>query len=314
MNVLITGGAGFIGRWTVARFLEEGHQVSILDDFSSGSVQNIIEFAGHPGFKTLISGDLKDRALLKSISFSSFDVCVHLAALINVQDSIDDPWSTFSNDVVGTFHLLDFCRKYGVKMVYVSTCMVYDRCTEDAGISEKHPVKPASPYAGAKLSGEDLVLSYFHTYGLPVVILRPFNTYGPYQKSNGEGGVIPIFIQKKLKGEVIDVYGDGQQTRDFLYVKDCADFIVKSALSDQVKGEILNAGSGTDIPIKELALQIAGKEEGFRFVPHIHPQSEIMKLKCDSRKAETLLGWRANTPLLEGLRLTEDWLKNPRHD
>lgn len=307
MNILVTGGAGFIGRWTISRFLEEGHQVSILDDFSTGSVQNILEFAGNPCFKTLISGDLKDRALLKSISFPSFDVCVHLAGVCNVQDSILDPWPTFSTDVIGTFHLLECCRKAGVKVVFLSTSMIYDVSSSSVGILEGHGMKPRSPYAAAKLSGENMVLSYFHTYGLPVVILRPVSTYGPYHKGNGEGGIILNYIQKKIKGELISVYGDGEQKRDFLYVEDCADLIVKASLSDQANGEIFNAGSGIVISMKDLAVLISGKKSGYSLVPAMHLHPEPVNDFCNSQKAESILGWKAKTSLAEGLKLTEQW-------
>ncbi len=309
MKVLVTGGAGFIGRWTVKALLNKGYEVWVLDDLSNGRMENLQEFQGHPHLKEVIIGDIKDRALIRSLPFASFDICIHLAASINVQDSIDDPETTFSNDVLGTFLLLEECRKHQVKMVYMSTCMVYDRSHDETGIAEEHPVKPASPYAGAKLAGEHMVLSYYYTYELPVVVLRPFNTYGPFQKSGGEGGVIPIFIQKKLASDDLLIYGEGKQTRDFLYVQDCAEFIVLAAESDRADGEVLNAGTGRDVSIRQLAEMIVEDKNRIRHVPHIHPRSEIMKLLCDSRKAEALLGWKAATSLSEGLNNTEEWLK-----
>ncbi|MEB3102222.1 NAD-dependent epimerase/dehydratase family protein [Ferviditalea candida] len=312
MNVLITGGAGFIGRWTVKTLLNKGHEVWILDNLSNGRTENLHEFQGHPHLKEVMIGDIKDRELIRNLPFASFEICIHLAASINVQDSIDDPETTFANDALGTFLLLEECRKHRTKMVYMSTCMVYDRSFDERGIAEDHPVKPASPYAGAKLAGENMVLSYHYAYGLPVVVLRPFNTYGPFQKSGGEGGVIPIFIQRKLASEHLLINGNGEQTRDFLYVEDCADFIILAAESDRVNGEILNAGVGRDVTINHLAEMIAGNTRQIRHIPHIHPQSEIMKLLCNNRKADALLGWKPKTALSEGLKITEEWLKNQR--
>lgn len=308
MKVLVTGGAGFIGRWTVKELLQRKHEVWVLDNFSRGKMDNLRQFQDEPLFQEVIVGDIRDRELVKNLPFCFFDACIHLAASINVQASIDDPEATFDNDMLGTFYLLEECRKFQVKMVYMSTCMVYERSFDEQGISETHPVKPASPYAGAKLAGESMVRSYYYAYGLPVVVLRPFNTYGPYQTSEGEGGVIPIFIRKKLDGAPLLIYGDGTQTRDFLYVEDCAEFIVRAAESNRVHGEVLNAGVGQDVTIHSLAETIAGDRSQIQHIPHIHSQSEIMKLLCNSRKAEAMLGWKSGTSLSEGLRITEEWM------
>ena len=311
MNILLTGGAGFIGRWVLKRLLEEQHNVWILDDCSNGRKENVEEFLHHFHFKQFIIGDLKDRPLLERLfQDHAFDICFHLGASINVQDSIDDPETTFNNDTLGTFYLLEECRKHHVKMVFMSTCMVYDRCYDDTGITEQHPTKPASPYAGAKIAAENMVLSYYYAYGLPTVVLRPFNTYGPYQKTSGEGGVVAIFIKKKLNDENLQIYGDGTQTRDLLYVEDCADFVVRAGFSDAVNGEIVNAGLGKDISINELASLISQNTVDLQHVDHIHPQSEIQKLLCNYNKAAQLLGWRPSHTLEEGIRKTEEWIRN----
>ncbi|MCY9514175.1 dTDP-glucose 4,6-dehydratase [Paenibacillus apiarius] len=310
MNILLTGGAGFIGRWVAKQLLEDGHQIWILDDLSNGSEENIREFRNHPGFKQFIKGTILDRELLESLfNKYQFEMCYHLGASINVQDSIDDPQTTFNNDTIGTFYLLEQSRKYNTKFVFMSTCMVYDRCADERGITELHPIKPASPYAGAKIAAENMVLSYYHAYGLPVVVVRPFNTYGPYQKTGGEGGVVAIFIKQKLNGNTLNIYGDGKQTRDLLYVSDCARFVVQAGYSDKVNGEIVNAGLGRDISVNELALLIAGNPDQIRHVEHIHPQSEIAKLLCNSEKAKHLLDWEPMVSLEEGIRLTQEWIQ-----
>lgn len=313
MNMLLTGGAGFIGRWVAKRLLGDGHNVWILDDLSNGREVNIEEFREHPGLKAFIRGDIKDEALLdKLFAENHFDICYHLGASINVQDSIDDPRTTFNNDTLGTFYVLERCRKHNVKHVFMSTCMVYDRCTDESGISEAHPTKPASPYAGAKIGAENMVLSYYHAYGLPTVVIRPFNTYGPFQKTGGEGGVVAIFIKNKLAGKDLNIYGEGTQTRDLLYVEDCARFVVEAGYSDKVNGEIVNAGLGRDTSVNELARLIAGDDSRIKHVPHIHPQSEIQKLLCDYSKAKRLLGWEPRISLEEGICRTEEWIATSR--
>ena len=313
MNVLVTGGAGFIGRWVVKRLLDDGHAVWALDDLSNGRLANIAEFEGHSGWRGFTRGDIKDMALLEKLFSNRFDLCYHMGASINVQDSIDEPRQTFDNDVIGTFNVLEMCRRDSVKMVFMSTCMVYDMATDPAGINELHPTKPASPYAGSKIAGENMVLSYWYAYGLPTVVVRPFNTYGPFQKTGGEGGVVAIFIKKALAGETLNIYGSGEQTRDLLYVTDCARFVVEAGYSDKVNGQILNAGLGRDVSVNELAALIEPNPAKIVHVPHIHPQSEIMKLLCDSRKAGELLGWSPQVGLEQGLQLTRQWIeKNPQ--
>ena len=313
LKVLVTGGAGFIGRWVVQRLLDDGHDVWALDDLSNGRLANIAEFEGQAGWRGFTQGDIKDATTLESLFQNRFDLCYHMGASINVQDSIDEPRQTFDNDVIGTFNVLEMCRRDQVKMVFMSTCMVYDMATDPAGINELHPTKPASPYAGSKIAGENMVLSYWYAYGLPTVVVRPFNTYGPFQKTGGEGGVVAIFIKKALAGETLQIYGSGEQTRDLLYVGDCARFVVEAGYSDKVNGHILNAGLGRDVSVNELASLIEPNPAKIVHVPHIHPQSEIMKLLCDSRKAGELLGWSPQIDLPQGLQLTRDWIgKNPQ--
>ena len=308
MKILITGGAGFIGRWTVNRLLEDGHQVWVLDDLSNGSYRNIEEFIDNKKFRRFIKGDIKDHSLIEDIFHNQFDICYHLAASINVQDSIDRPGVTFANDTVGTFNILEQCKAYNVKMVFMSTCMVYDRDESLQGIRETDAVKPASPYAGAKLAAESMALSYYYAYGLPVTVLRPFNTYGPFQKAGGEGGVVAIFIKNTLDGKELHIYGTGEQTRDLLYVEDCARFVAEAGYSKKVNGEIVNAGLGKDISINDLARLIVKDQRRIKHIPHIHQQSEIIKLQCNYDKAQKLLNWQPRVSLEEGIEKTKAWI------
>ncbi|MBQ4900008.1 GDP-mannose 4,6-dehydratase [Paenibacillus sp. Marseille-P2973] len=309
MNILLTGGAGFIGRWVAKRLLDEGYNLWVLDDLSNGREENLTEIINHPGFKQFIKGSILDESLLSSLfDAHRFEICYHLGASINVQDSIDEPRTTFNNDTIGTFYVLEQCRKYNTKVVFMSTCMVYDRCNDETGIDENHPTKPASPYAGSKIGAENMVLSYYYAYGLPTVVIRPFNTYGPFQKTGGEGGVVAIFIKNELEGKTLNIYGEGTQTRDLLYVEDCARFVVSAGFDDRVNGEIVNAGLGRDISVNDLALLIAGDSSKILHVPHIHPQSEIQKLLCNYGKAKHLLGWEPQISLEEGIQRTRKWI------
>ena len=175
-------------------------------------------------------------------------------------------------------------------------------------IGENHPTKPASPYAGSKLSGEALTLSYWHAYGLPTTVVRPFNTYGPFQRSVGEGGVVAIFTRRSLLGEQLRIYGDGTQTRDLLYATDCARFVCDALLSDAATGLVLNAGTGRDVTVNELASAVEPDPARIVHVEHIHPQSEIAVLRCDPRRADEVLGWRSEVTLETGLAEVRSWM------
>ena len=305
--ILVTGGAGFIGRGIVKKLLDEGHEVCVFDDLSNGRTKNIEEFKNNPKFEFVL-GDIRDKEVLQSV-FKDVDICIHAAAAINVQESIENPQRYYDVNVKGTFNILEEARKRNVKVVLIGTCMVYD-LTLSKAINEEHPLNPKSPYAGSKLAAENLALSYFRAYGLPVVITRPFNTYGPYQKSDMEGGVVSIFIKSLFERKTLNVFGDGMQTRDLLYVEDCADFLVKAAFSEKAVGEIINAGYGQDIAIKDLALLICKDPDRIKYVEHHHPQSEIPKLLCDYTKAKKLLGWEPKTSLEEGIEKTKKWIKS----
>jgi nucleoside-diphosphate-sugar epimerase len=339
MKALVTGGAGFIGRWVVKRLLDCGHEVLALDDLSNGRRENLADFEGAPGYLGLVEEDLKNRhTLARLFSAAIWDRVYHLGASIHVQRSIDEPELTFRNDVDGTFAVLEACREeyfrlngleveakrfyleevngalvdFRPRLVVMSTCMVYSRAIGDAGINEGHPVCPASPYAASKIAADNLALSYFHSYRMPVTVVRPFNTYGPFQKSNLEGGVVSVFLKRDIQREPLLVKGDGYQTRDLLFVEDCADFVMRAAECPEAEGKVINAGTGRDIRIRDLAAMAGTNGNAIRHVPHDHPQAEIPKLLCDPSKAKALLGWEPTTSLEEGLAQTRAWLMRNR--
>jgi UDP-glucose 4-epimerase len=307
MRILVTGAAGFIGRWVVGELLARDHAVLPVDNLASGDRANLDEFATSPRLLPLEIGDIRDAAACRRW-IAGVDAVAHLAASISVQDSIDDPAATFDNDVIGTFNVLEGARAARARVLFMSTCMVYDRASRPIGIDEAHATRPASPYAASKLSGEALTLSYHHAYGLPTTVVRPFNTYGPYQRSIGEGGVVAIFTRRSLLGEELRIYGDGTQTRDLLYAADCARFVSDALESDAATGRILNAGTGRDIAINDLAAAIEPDPARIVHVEHIHPQSEIPILRCDASLASELLAWSPQVPLAEGLARTRAWM------
>lgn len=307
MRALVTGGAGFIGRHVAAWLLGRGYNVLALDNLSNGFAENLSEFEGKSGYEGLLEGDICDDAAWGRLGDGSFDIIYHLAAAINVQDSIDDPAGTFHADVVGTFKALEFARKQASRFIYVSTCLVYAPAVDGTPINERYPTRPASPYAAAKLAGENLTLSYYHAYGLHALILRPFNTYGPFQRTDGEGGVVVTFLSNALKGEALVVFGDGRQTRDLLYVEDCADLIGRAGESNAA-GSVINGGLGREIEVRDLAQKVAGEEGRVEFAPHPHAQAEVWRLVCDNAKAAQLLDWRPQVSLDEGIAKTRVWM------
>ena len=310
MVFLVTGGAGFIGRWVTKNLLHKGRDVVVLDNLSNGQEQNLDEFKNNPNLKEIVIGDIRNFKVVKKLfNKYNFDVCIHLAAQINVQESLDHPERAYENNILGTYNILEAARIINTKIVLIGTCMVYDLANSNIAISENHKVKPASPYAGSKLAAEELALSYYHAFKLPVVILRPFNTYGPFQKTNMDGGVVSIFVNHKVLNKKLTIFGEGTQTRDLLYVEDCADFIVKAADSEKCTGEIINAGTGRDISINDLARIIINDENLIEHVEHHHPQAEIMKLICDNSKVIRLLNWKPKVSLDEGIQKLEKWIR-----
>jgi len=307
MAILVTGGAGFIGRWVVKRLLADGHRVHVLDNLSNGSLANLTELENHPNLMAITIGDITDEKTVVNLFTQKFQCCIHLAATIHVHKSVQDPYAAFNNNVVGTYNLLEACRQQGTRLVFMSTCHVYDQALS-GDINENHPTKPTSPYSGTKLAGEQMVLSYHHAYGLPAVILRPFNTYGPYQKDDSEGGVVSIFLQARLSGNPLQVHGEGNQTRDLLYVEDCAELVAAAAYHTHVSGEIINGGTGRDVSIKDLAHLIAGSGGEVKFVPHVGPKSEVAKLLGSYTKAADMLNWEPRISLEKGISRTEAWL------
>ena len=308
-EVLVTGGAGFIGRWVVKLLLDKGYRVVVLDNLSSGSRANIVEFEGNGAF-SFVEGETADQGLVDRLfKEHGFQGCFHLAFHARTRDSIDDPEKVFRSDVQGTFHILEACRAYRTRLLFMSTNRVYAPSSDWAGITELHPTRAITPSEAYRIAGETMALSYWRTYGLPVTVVRPFDTYGPYQRFDEEGNVEAVFIRRKMEGKPLRVHGDGSQTRDLMEVSDCADFVVQAGTSEKTVGEILNVGSGRDVTINQLAEMISGGEVPIEHVSRGHPEKGLEKLLCNYRKARDLMGWRPKIKIERGIRQLQAWVK-----
>jgi UDP-glucose 4-epimerase len=308
----VTGAAGFIGRWVVGELLARGHEVLPIDSLVAGDVTNLDEFAGAPGLLPFEQGDIRDADACRRWT-SGVDAVAHLAASISVQDSIDDPATTFENDVIGTFNILEGARASGARVLFMSTCMVYDRATTPAGIAETHPTKPASPYAASKIAGEALTLSYFHAYGLPATVVRPFNTYGPHQS---ERAVIPTIIAQALSGETLRL-GSLEPRRDLTFVEDTVAGFVAAAVAPGAVGRTIQLGTGHDVSVGEIVDMVGallGRELSVTQDPaRVRPtDSEVMRLISSPQLAAEVLGWRPDVDLRDGLARTVDWIEANR--
>lgn len=288
MNILVTGGAGFIGSHLVDRLLKDGHKVAVVDNFSTGRLENL-KNKGVKLFKKDVCENLD--AIFKK---EKFDKVFHLAGLPLIQLSIENPEKTAKAAVNGTLSLLETCLKFGVKkFVYISSSAIYG----NSPMNEEATPNPLSPYGIQKLTGEQYCQFFANVHGLETVIFRGFSVYGPRQIPNSSYGVIPRFIQAVKNGQEIIINGDGLQTRDFVFVSD----IIEALVTTAPKG-IFNLGSGKNISINDLAKKIIGnKNIKIKHNPALVEQKNTL---ADISKAKKLLNWSPKVSLDEGLRLT----------
>lgn len=277
MKVLITGGAGFIGSHLAEKYLERGDEVYIIDDLSTGSLDNIRhlqENETHKGRLFVTVDTILNRDILLEL-IGICDVVVHLAAAVGVQYILDNPLSSIMINIKGTEVVLELCAKFKKKVLIASTSEVYGKQTHAPFRETDDCVYGASgkfrwSYAASKLMDEFFALAYYRTMNLPVIIVRFFNTVGPRQTGR-YGMVIPRFVKQCLRNEPITIYGDGTQTRTFTHVKFVADAVMKLIDSPKAIGEIINIGGTEEVSIKELAERIkrmTGSQSELRFIPY----------------------------------------------
>ncbi|NPV81349.1 MAG: SDR family oxidoreductase [Firmicutes bacterium] len=304
MRALVTGGAGFIGSNIIKLLYEEGHSVAVLDNLSSGYRNNLDPF---PDVE-FIQGDIRDHmAVARAIRGT--EVVFHLAASVGNMRSIENPIQDSEINVIGTLRILEAARHAGVrKVVFSSSAGIFGEL-KYLPIKEDHPVEPDSPYGTSKLAAEKLCLVYAKLYGLEAICLRYFNVYGINQRYDAYGNVIPIFAHRMLHGRPITIFGDGEQTRDFVNVRDVAMANYKAAMVRGVSGAF-NIGSGTAVTINELARLMA--EAG-----HIQPKVEygpprkgdVRHSLADISAARRVLGYEPTISLRDGLAEYMAWVK-----
>ncbi|MEW6573288.1 MAG: SDR family oxidoreductase [Bacillota bacterium] len=296
MKAIVTGGAGFIGSHLVDRLLEDGHEVTVLDNFSTGRAENL---AQHKAEKRLrvVEVDVADPAGILP-HFKDVDWVFHLAALADIVPSIQFPEKYFRANVDGTFAVLEASRRAGAKrFVYAASSSCYG-IPDLYPTPETAPVRPQYPYALTKYLGEELVMHWGKVYKLPVVSLRLFNVYGPRARTSGTyGAVFGVFLAQKLAGKPFTVVGDGTQTRDFTYVTDVVDAFVKAADSG-IANEVFNVGSGNTYSVNHLVELLGGD------VVHIPKRpGEPDCTFADTTKIKRCLGWEPKVSFEEGVAL-----------
>jgi UDP-glucose 4-epimerase len=296
---LITGGAGFIGSHLAEALAAGSARVRVLDDFSTGRRENLAAVAGQV---EVIEGDVRNR-LVAERAVSGADVVVHLAAVSSVQASVDDPRKVWEVNCGGTLNLLEAARAGRVhRFIFASSAAIYGDHT-DLPLVEELPPRPLSPYAASKAAGESLCRSYCATFGLPTVSLRFFNVYGPRQDPHSPySGVISIFAEQMRQGQSPVVSGDGQQTRDFVYVADVAGAILRAADREEAVGGVFNVAGGEETSVLQL-VEVLNRTLAKHLAPAFGPPraGEVRRSWADVGRAKDALGWTAGRALTDGL-------------
>ncbi len=303
-SALVTGGAGFIGSHIVKRLVGAGHRVTVLDDLSTGYRQNLDAF---PDVR-FIEGDLRNEATLAE-AMAGAAIVFHLGASVGNARSIAAPLTDADINVMGTLRVLEAARRLGVrKVVFSSSAGIFGEL-RTMPIREDHPVEPDSPYGATKLGAEKLCLAYAKLYPLECICLRYFNVYGVNQRYDAYGNVIPIFAYRAVRGEPLTIYGDGEQTRDFVNARDVAEANYRAAMTTGLSGAY-NIASGTAITINALA-ELIGSTSGLKVqIVHGEPRpGDVRHSRADISAAAADFGFRPATELREGLNEYMAWAK-----
>lgn len=312
MRALITGGAGFIGSHLAERLLNDGHDVAVIDNISTGSLENIAAFKEHPKFN-FVEGDIRDKTVMASLA-ERCDVIFHLAAAVGVKLIADRPVHTIETNIGGTETVLDIANKFGKKTLLASSSEVYGK-SEAVPFSEDDDLVLGSTtfsrwsYACSKAIDEFLGLAFYQQYGLGVVIARFFNTIGPRQIGQ-YGMVVPRFVQSALKNEPLGIYGTGRQSRCFCYVEDLIDAVLGLMNCEKAAGKVFNIGSDEEVTIEGLAdkiIEITGSKSKKQFVPYEvaygRPIDDMMRRVPNLERIKNTIGWLQKTNLDETLKI-----------
>ncbi|MFA6410998.1 MAG: SDR family oxidoreductase [Candidatus Buchananbacteria bacterium] len=304
MKVLVTGGAGFIASHVVDALIEKGHEVLVVDNLSTGNKDNL-----NPKAKFL-KLDITDQKLADIFSAEKPEVVFHLAAQIDVRKSVADPVWDAKQNILGSINLLENCKNFGVKkVIFSSTGGAIYGDADSIPTKEDYPTKPISPYGIAKLAIEKYLYYYHQVFGLPYVILRYANVYGPRQNSKGEAGVVAIFCDRLIEGKSPIINGTGSQTRDYVFVGDVAKANLLAL--DLNKVDIYNIGTSVETNVNQLAELIkANIKTDIEIAYGPAKAGEQQKSCLDYTKAKTELGWQPKMNLAEGIKKTVEWFKN----
>jgi len=302
-KALVTGGAGFIGSNLVKLLLNKGWDVRVLDNFSTGNMLNL-----HDSDVEIIQGDICNPETAKS-ACRGINVVFHMAACVGRQRSIDNPQLDSTTNLIGTINILEGMLAHSVKrIIYSSSAAIFGELVTSS-IDENHPQNADSPYGVSKLAAEKMILAYASIHDITGVCLRYFNIYGINQRFDTYGNVIPIFAKKIYSNEKITIYGNGEQTRDFVNVKDIANANYLAATKAIGTG-VFNLGSGGSISINKLAKmmqKISGVKVGIQYAP-TRP-ADVMRCKAQTTKAEKELNFKATVQLEDGLKEYLTWFK-----
>ena len=310
MRALVTGAAGFIGSTLVDRLLGDGHSVVGVDNFASGRATNIEHLAENPEF-FFVEADVVTADLDTVLEEYTPEVVFHLAAQIDVRHSVADPPFDASVNVVGTVRLAEAARKVGVrKIVHTSSGGSIYGVPPTYPTSEEVPTDPHSPYAASKVAGEIYLNTFRHLYDMECSHIAPANVYGPRQDPHGEAGVVAIFAQALLEGRPTKVFGDGSNTRDYVFVDDVVDAFVKAS-GDAGGGQRFNVGTGVETSDRQLHTAVANAV-GAPDDPEFHPArlGDLKRSCLDISRGEQVLGWRPQVGLDEGVRRTVEYFRS----
>ncbi len=308
MRVLITGAAGFIGSHLCERFLREGHEVIGMDNFLTGTPENIAHLFGNEKF-TFIKYDVTNFIYVEG----GLDLILHFACPASPVDYLNHPIHTMKVDSLGTLHTLGLAKAKGARYVLASTSEIYGNPQvhpqPETYWGNVNPIGPRSVYDEAKRFSEALSMAYHREHGIDVRVARIFNTYGPRMRIN-DGRVVPNFIHQALTGKPITVYGDGSQTRSFCYIEDLVEGIYKLATKEGIDGEVFNLGNPEEYTVLELAeliKELTGSSSEIVFKER--PVDDPDRRRPDITKAKRILGWEPKTPVREGLKKTIEWFR-----
>ena len=282
MRILVTGGAGFQGSHLSERWVRSGHNVTVLNTNSIQAEQNIASFADDV---TVVWGSVTDRELVEK-TVRAQDAVVHLAAWINVDESLASPSKFFDVNLGGTINVLESVRRSGGRMIYASSCEVYGYA-EGIPVDENATLRPHSPYAASKAGADRMCFAYYKSYGLDVTILRPCNVYGERQKAGQGGALIPIFTSLAASGEPLKVFGTGEQRREYMHVADLVAAYDLVLQNSELNGATLNVGTGETPSVKEIA-EFIGKRTGVSILNEEARPGEVTGFALNSSRIREL--------------------------